>query len=44
MAAMAVEIGYGIMNGKRPPNPTVLIPTPAITKENVATYQGWASH
>jgi len=44
MAAMAVEIGYDIMNGKRPPNPTVLIPTPAITRENVAAYQGWTSH
>jgi ribose transport system substrate-binding protein len=44
MATMAVEIGYGIMNGKRPKSPTVLIPTPAITKENVAAYKGWASH
>lgn len=44
MATMAVEIGYGIMQGRRPKNPTVLIPTPAITKENVASYRGWASH
>jgi len=44
MATMAVDIGYGIMNGKRPANPVVLIPTPAITKDNVAAYQGWASH
>jgi ribose transport system substrate-binding protein len=41
MASMAVEIGYGIMNGKRPEKPTILIPTPAITKENVASYKGW---
>jgi ribose transport system substrate-binding protein len=44
MAAMAVDIGYGIMQGTRPKNPTVLIPTPAITKDNVAAYKGWASH
>jgi ribose transport system substrate-binding protein len=44
MAAMAVDIGYGIMQGTRPKNTTVLIPTPAITKENVAAYKGWASH
>ena len=44
MATMAVDIGYDIMNGKRPANPVVLIPTPAITKQNVAAYKGWASH
>ncbi|QBE65889.1 ABC transporter substrate-binding protein [Pseudoduganella lutea] len=44
MATLAIEIGYGIMHGKRPANSTVLIPTPAITKENVAAYKGWASH
>jgi ribose transport system substrate-binding protein len=43
MAAMAVEIGYDIMHGKRPKSPTVLIPTPAITKDNVMAYKGWAS-
>lgn len=44
MATMAIEIGYGIMQGRRPAHPVVLIPTPAITKANVATYRGWASH
>ena len=44
MATLAVDIGYGIMNGKRPANPVVLIPTPAITKQNVLAYKGWASH
>jgi ribose transport system substrate-binding protein len=44
MASLAVEIGYGIMNGKRPAKPVVLIPTPAITKQNVLAYKGWASH
>lgn len=44
MASMAVEIGYGIMNGKKPANPVVLIPTPAITKDNVATYKGWTKN
>lgn len=41
MASMAVEVGFEIMNGKRPANATILIPTPPITKENVATYAGW---
>ncbi|MBL8483192.1 MAG: ABC transporter substrate-binding protein [Rhodocyclaceae bacterium] len=41
MASMAVEIGYGIMNGKPPASPTILIPTPPVTKANVAEYKGW---
>lgn len=44
MASMAVDIGYGIMNGKRPEKSVMLIPTPAITKENVSTYKGWTGN
>lgn len=44
MASMAVEIGYQIMNGKRPADPTILIPTPPVTKDNVAAYKGWTKN
>jgi ribose transport system substrate-binding protein len=41
MARKAVEVGYGVMNGKKPEQETVLIPTKLITRENVNEYQGW---
>jgi ribose transport system substrate-binding protein len=41
MAAEAVEVGYGIMNGKHPAQPVTLLPTPAVTKDNLASYPGW---
>ncbi len=44
MAQQAVQIGYDIMNGKKPENPMVLMPSTLITRENVAQYKGWASH
>jgi ribose transport system substrate-binding protein len=41
MAYRAVEIGYQIMNGKKPAQTTILIPVKLITRTNVATYKGW---
>src|SRR5260370_41665510 len=41
MAQKAVEVGYDILNGKKPEQPLVLIPVDLITKENVDQYQGW---
>ena len=41
MARKAVEIGYGIMNGEKPEQKTILIPVKLITRENVNEYQGW---
>ena len=41
MAVTAVTVGYEILNGKRPPSATVLLPTRAITKDNVSSYGGW---
>ncbi|MDR3426629.1 MULTISPECIES: ABC transporter substrate-binding protein [Silvimonas] len=41
MAETAVQMGYDLMNGKKPAKNVVLLPTPAITKANIATYQGW---
>ena len=41
MAAKAVEIGYGILQGKPAPKEPVLIPVTMIDKNNVGTYKGW---
>lgn len=43
MAKKAVEVGYGIMNGKRPEKDMILIPAELITRANVANYKGWTS-
>src|SRR6476646_10445186 len=41
MSGKAVQIGYDIMNGKKPDQPLTLIPVDLITKENVDRYKGW---
>ncbi|SNB51095.1 monosaccharide ABC transporter substrate-binding protein, CUT2 family [Arboricoccus pini] len=41
MAERAIEIGYGIMNGKKPDNPIVLLPPELVTRDNVGAYKGW---
>jgi ribose transport system substrate-binding protein len=41
MAGKAVDIGYDIMNGKKPEQALTLIPVDLITKENVDQYKGW---
>ncbi|MGU7771679.1 ABC transporter substrate-binding protein [Burkholderia sp. MR1-5-21] len=41
MAVTAVTVGNEILNGKRPQQPVTLLPTQAVTKENVASYRGW---
>jgi hypothetical protein len=43
MAEQAVEVGYGIMNGKKPENPMVLMPSTLMTRDNVKDYKGWSS-
>jgi ribose transport system substrate-binding protein len=42
MAQEAVEIGYNIINGKKPKEELTLIPVGLITKDNVARYAGWS--
>lgn len=44
MAQLAVEIGYGIMNGKKPEKAEILMPSKLITRDNVKDYSGWSSH
>jgi ribose transport system substrate-binding protein len=41
MAGKAVEIGYDVMNGKKPEQALTLVPVDLITKENVDQYKGW---
>jgi len=43
MAQQAVAIGYDIMNGKKPANPILLMPSTLITRANVNEYKGWSS-
>jgi ribose transport system substrate-binding protein len=42
MAEKAVEVGYDIMQGKKPKEELILIRVGLITKENVARYAGWS--
>ncbi|WP_375506677.1 ABC transporter substrate-binding protein [uncultured Nostoc sp.] len=41
MAQKAVQVGNDILNGKKPNNPTILIPVNLITKNNISTEKGW---
>lgn len=43
MAQQAVKIGHDILNGKRPADPMVLMPSTLITRDNVGSYKGWSS-
>jgi len=29
------------MNGKKPENPMILMPSKLVTRDNVGSYQGW---
>jgi ribose transport system substrate-binding protein len=37
----AVQIGYDIMNGKKPENPMVLMQSTLVNRDNVGSYKGW---
>jgi ribose transport system substrate-binding protein len=43
MAQNAVTVGYDIMNGKKPANPVMLMPSTLVTRDNVASYKGWTA-
>lgn len=42
MGRLGVETGHGIMKGKRPENPMILMPSKLVTRDNVGEYQGWS--
>jgi ribose transport system substrate-binding protein len=41
MSQKAVEVGYNVLQGKKPEQETILIPVKLITRENVSEYTGW---
>ena len=43
MAQTAVDVGYKLMNGQKPANPLILMPSTLITRENIGSYKGWSS-
>ena len=43
IAQTGVEIGYDIMNGKKPAEPMILLPSELITRDNIADYKGWSA-
>jgi ribose transport system substrate-binding protein len=43
MGYQAVQIGYDIMNGKKPDDPKILMPSTLVTKDNVENYKGWSA-
>ncbi|WP_408583282.1 ABC transporter substrate-binding protein [Paraburkholderia tropica] len=43
MAQTAVQVGYDIMNGKKPANPMIQMTPALITRDNVGSYKGWTS-
>ena len=42
MGKLALETGYDILNGKKPENPMILMPSKLVTRDNVGEYPGWA--
>ncbi len=43
MAAKAVEVGFEVMQGRKPASDPLLVPVSLVTRENVANYKGWTS-
>ena len=43
IAQTAVEVGYKIMNGEKPAEPMILLPSDLITRDNIGDYQGWSA-
>jgi ribose transport system substrate-binding protein len=43
MARKAVALGIEILNGKKPADPVLLLPSVLVTRENVKDYKGWTS-
>ena len=43
MAAKAVEVGFGLLQGRPPATDPLLVPVSLVTRENISTYKGWTS-
>jgi ribose transport system substrate-binding protein len=42
MGKLGVTTGYDIMQGKKPADPMILMPSHLVTRDNVSSYPGWA--
>lgn len=43
IAQTAVEVGYKMMNGEKPAETMILLPSALITRDNVGDYKGWSA-
>jgi ribose transport system substrate-binding protein len=43
MARRAVQVGVDILNGKKPSEKVILLPSALVTRDNVKDYKGWTS-
>jgi ribose transport system substrate-binding protein len=43
MAQKAVEVGYGILNGRKPASDVILLEPSLVTRDNVDSYKGWSA-
>lgn len=43
MAQMGVEVGMKVLDGQKPEQPMILMPSTLITRENIGQYKGWTS-
>ena len=41
IAVTAIDVGYKIMNGDKPADPMILMPSTLVTRDNIAEYKGW---
>jgi ribose transport system substrate-binding protein len=43
MAGRAVEVGFGLLQGRKPAKDPLLVPVSLVTRDNIAGYRGWSS-
>ncbi len=41
IAVTAIDVGYKIMNGDKPADPMILMPSTLVTRDNIGEYKGW---
>jgi len=44
MAELGVRLGNDLLNGKKPEQSTILIPSKLVTRDTIGEYVGWAKH
>jgi ribose transport system substrate-binding protein len=38
---VAVQVGLGLIDGKKPEKQLILVPSSLVTRQNVSSYKGW---